>query len=94
MALSLAASCGGPEPDPVPTPVDPTPAPAKDTKAPVITVSTASVNVIAGVQVTLGASDLKLGEAAAATWTDDISKTCKAELSFTPAEGTAKTVNS
>ena len=49
--MSIAISCGGDEP------VDPTPPTppieTKDTKAPVISVSQASVNVIGGLDVTL-----------------------------------------
>ena len=49
LAVLFFASCGGKEP------VDPTPPtpPAKDTKAPTITVSANTVNVIAGLDVTL-----------------------------------------
>ena len=51
-----------------------------DTKAPVISVSLSSVNVIGGQEVTLGASELKIGTKTVATWKDDVSKTCKAGL--------------
>ena len=51
-----------------------------DTKAPVISVSLSSVNVIGGQDVTLGTSELKIGDKAVATWKDDVSKTCKAGL--------------
>ena len=51
-----------------------------DTKAPVISVSLSSVNVIGGQEVTLGTSELKIGTKTVASWTDDISKTCKAGL--------------
>ena len=72
----LFVSCGGKEP------VDPTPVETKDTKAPVISVSLSSVNVIGGQEVTLGTSELKIGEKTVATWKDDVSKTCKAALEF------------
>lgn len=79
------AACGGTEPDvPTPTPgPGPDPKPpveTKDTKAPTITVSLSSVNVIGGQNVALGASELKIGTKTVATWKDDISATCKADL--------------
>ncbi len=71
-------ACGGKEPiDPTP-PTPPTP--TIDTKAPVISVSLSSVYVIGGQEVTLGASELKIGTKTVATWKDDVSKTCKAGL--------------
>lgn len=71
-------ACGGKEPiDPTP-PTPPTP--TVDTKAPVISVSLSSVNVIGGQEVTLGTSELKIGTKTVATWKDDVSKTCKAGL--------------
>ena len=84
--MSLAVSCGGDEP------VEPTP--AKDTKAPVITVSANAVNVIAGPAVTISGNELKIGDKSVASWKDDVSSSCTIALSFTPAEGTAKSVNS
>ena len=51
-----------------------------DTKAPVISVSLSSVNVIGGQEATLGTSELKIGTKTVATWKDDVSKTCKAGL--------------
>ena len=51
-----------------------------DTKAPVISVSLSSVNVIGGQEVTLGTSELKIGTKTVATWKDDVSKTCKVVL--------------
>ena len=83
--------------EPTPPPVDPTPVipPVEetDTTAPVITVSSSSVNVIAGVEVHLGESDLKLGDNTVATWTDDVTKTCKNDLSFTSPDGTVKSID-
>ena len=70
--LSVLTSCGGDEP------IDPTP--AKDTKAPVVSVSQSSVNVIGGLEVTLGTSELKIGDKTVATWKDDVSQTCKSAL--------------
>ena len=84
--MSLAVSCGGDEP------VEPTP--AKDTKAPVITVSTNTVNVIAGPAVTISGSELKIGDQSVASWKDDVSSTCTVALTFTPAEGSARALNS
>ena len=81
--MSLAVSCGGDEP-----------IPAKDTKAPVITVSQNTVNVIAGPAVTVSGNELKIGDQSVASWKDDVSSSCTVTLSFTPAEGTAKTLNS
>ena len=96
-ALTLLVSCGGDEPvDPTPptpvTPVDPTP--PKDTNAPTITVSASTVNVIAGPAITISSSELKIGDQSVATWKDDKSTTCTVALTFTPAEGSAKTLNS
>ena len=80
----MFVSCGGDEPvDPTPTtPVTPEnpSTPPKDTKAPVISVSQASVNVIGGLDAVLGTSELKIGDKTVATWSDDVSKTCKAGL--------------
>ena len=77
-AVVLLVACGGKEPiDPTP-PTPPTP--TVDTKAPVISVSLSSVNVIGGQEVTLGTSELKIGTKTVATWKDDVSKTCKAGL--------------
>ena len=81
--MSFAVSCGGDEP-----------IPAKDTKAPVITVSASTVNVIAGSAVTVSASELRIGDQSVASWKDDVSSSCAVALTFTPAEGTAKTLNS
>ena len=95
LAVSLAVSCGGDEPlDPTPTtPITPV-TPAKDTNAPTITVSKSTVNVIAGPAVTISDSELKVGDLSVATWKDDKSATCTVALTFTPAEGSAKTLNS
>ena len=51
-----------------------------DTKAPFITVSLSSVNVIGGQEVALETSELKIGTKTVATWKDDVSTTCKAGL--------------
>ena len=81
--MSFAISCGGDEP-----------IPAKDAKAPVITVSTNTVNVIAGPAVTISGNELKIGDQSVASWKDDVSSTCIVALSFTPTEGAAKSINS
>lgn len=86
MASALLVSCGGDEP------IDPTP--AVDTKAPIITVSMNSVNIIAEPSVTISGDALKIGNDAVASWKDDVSKSCKVELSLTPAGGSVKAVNS
>lgn len=82
--------------DPTPvTPVDPNPpTPTKDTKAPVITIAKSSVNVIAGPTITISGNELKIWEESVASWKDEVSSTCKVELTFTPKEGSAKTLNS
>ena len=95
MAAFLAVSCGGDEPvEPTPpTPVEPTPpTPAKDTKAPVITVSQNTVNVIAAPEATVSGSELKIGAASVASWKDDVSATCTVEVNLTPTIGIAKAV--
>ena len=46
-----------------------------------------SKNVIAGVTVSIDGSQLLFDGEAAASWTDDYTPDCKAELSFTPAGG-------
>ena len=68
--------------------------PEKDTQAPVITVSKGTVNVIANPAVTISGSTLKIGDESVATWKDDKSATCTIALTFTPGEGSAKTLNS
>ena len=86
MASAILVSCGGDEP------IDPTP--AVDTKAPTITVSMNSVNIIAEPSVTISGDALKIGNDAVASWKDDVSKSCKVELSLTPAGGSVKDVHS
>ena len=80
MAAFLAVSCGE-------EPVVP-----KDTKAPVITVSTSTVNVIAAPEATVSGSELKIGAASVASWKDDVSATCTVEVNLTPATGISKAV--
>ena len=81
MAAFLTVSCGGDEP------VEP-----KDYKAPVITVSTSIVNVIAAPEATVSGSELKIGAASVASWKDDVSATCTVEVNLTPTIGIAKAV--
>ena len=66
-----------------------------DSEAPTITISIGENKVIAGVTATINDNQLLFDDEVSATWTDDYTKTCKAELSLTP-EGatTAKTINS
>ena len=98
--LSVLTSCGGDEPEPPSpvtpvTPVDPDPpAPPQDTKAPTITVSQNSVNVIAGPSVTVSGEELKIGDVSIASWKDDVSSSCTAVLTLTPKDGSVKTINS
>ena len=68
--------------------------PEKDTQAPVITVSKSTVNVIAGPAVTASGNTLKIGDESVASWKDDKSANCTVVLTFTPTEGSAKTLNS
>ncbi|MBQ6761479.1 MAG: hypothetical protein IJP49_01885 [Bacteroidales bacterium] len=98
MAFFLV-SCGGKEPvDPTPTPgPGPDPKPpveTKDTKAPTITVKITEKNVIAGVVVSVKDNQLFFDQDVATSWTDDISKSCKVELSLLPSGGQSKTINS
>ena len=81
MSAFLAVSCGGDGP------VEP-----KDTKAPVITVSQNTVNVIAAPEATVSGSELKVGAASVATWKDDVSTTCTVEVNLTPTVGISKAV--
>ena len=53
-----------------------------------------TVNVIAAPAVTVSGNELKIGDKSVASWKDDVSSSCTVALSFTPAEGTAKSVNS
>ena len=53
-----------------------------------------TVNVIAGPSVTVSGSELKIGDKSVASWKDDVSSSCTVALTFTPAEGTTKTLNS
>ena len=98
--LSFLVSCGGDEPvDPTPpTPVTPDnpnpPTPTQDTKAPTITVSRNSVNVIAGPSVTVSGEELKIGDVTVASWKDDVTSNCSVILTLTPKDGSAKTINS
>lgn len=70
--MVLLVSCGGKETI--------EPPPARDTRAPVISVTQSSVNVVGGLEVILGISELKIGDKTVATWTDDVSTTCKSVL--------------
>lgn len=90
--MFLAVSCGGDEPV-EPTPPTP-PTPEKDKNAPTITVSASTVNVIAGPAVTISGNELKIGDQSVASWKDDVSSSCTVALTFTPTEGSAKTLNS
>ena len=99
LALSFMVACWGDEPDvPTPTPgPDPGPNPPveqKDTKAPTITVSKNSVNIISGPVASVSGDELKIGDVSVASWKDDTSKSCKVEISFVSTEGTTKTINS
>ena len=53
-----------------------------------------SVNIIAEPSVTISGDALKIGNDAVASWKDDVSKSCKVELSLTPAGGSVKDVHS
>ena len=64
----------------------------EDIKAPVITVSTSTVNVIAAPEATVSGSELKVGAASVASWKDDVSATCTVEVNLTPTTGIAKAV--
>ena len=44
--------------------------------------------------MTVSGSDLKIGDAQAASWKDETSQSCKVEISFTPAGGSSKTITS
>lgn len=94
LVLCCMVSCGQPEPDEPPTPVtsDNPPRPAPDTTAPTITVSKSSVNVIAGLEMTVSDSELSIGGESVATWSDDISSTCTVGLTLTPKEGDARAI--
>ena len=52
------------------------------------------MNVIVGPAVTVSGSTLKIGDESVATWKDDKSATCTVALAFTPASGSAKSLNS
>ena len=66
-----------------------------DSSAPTITTRFSEKNVIAGVTATIKDNQLLFDNEVAASWTDDYTKTCKAELTLT-SEGatTARTINS
>ena len=53
-----------------------------------------SVNIISGPVVSISGDELKIGDDLVASWKDDVSKSCKVELSFVSTEGTTKTINS
>ena len=44
--------------------------------------------------MTVSGSDLKIGDAQAASWKDETSQSCKVEITFTPAGGSSKTITS
>ncbi|MBO4525263.1 MAG: hypothetical protein IKX53_00685, partial [Bacteroidales bacterium] len=54
-----------------------------DSGAPTITTSFSEKNVIAGVTATIKDNQLLFDNEVAASWTDDYTKTCKAELTLT-----------
>ena len=53
-----------------------------------------SVNIISSPVVSISGDELKIGDDLVASWKDDVSKSCKVELSFVSTEGTTKTINS
>ena len=44
--------------------------------------------------MTVSGSDLKIGDAQAASWKDETSQSCKVEITFTPTGGSSKTITS
>ena len=86
-------SCGGKEPVDT-TPHNPTPVETKDTKAPTITVKIGEKNVIAGVTISVKDNQLLFDQDVAATWSDDVSKSCKVELTLSPDSSSSKSISS
>ena len=65
-----------------------------DSGAPAITLKINEKNVIAGVTATVKDNQLLFDQDVAASWSDDYTAACKAELSLTAAAGIAKAINS
>ncbi len=93
LALSFIIACWGNEPD-VPSPGPTPPNPTQDTKAPVISIKIQEQNVIAGVKVDIKTDQILFDQTVAATWKDDISKSCKVEVGFVGEGGAVKAVKS
>ena len=93
LALSFIIACWGTEPD-VPSPGPTPPNPTQDTKAPVISIKIQEQNVIAGVKVDIKTDQILFDQTVAATWKDDISKSCKVEVGFIGEGGGTKAVKS
>ena len=93
LALSFIIACWGTEPD-VPSPGPTPPNPTQDTKAPVISIKIQEQNVIAGVKVDIKTDQILFDQTVAATWKDDISKSCKVEVGFIGEGGAVKAIKS
>ncbi len=81
LALALTGTCAHNEVPDAPDVPDTPDTPAVDTKAPVIKVTIPDINVIDGLEVTIGDGELSIGSQVVATWADETTKKCKAEIS-------------
>lgn len=81
LALALTGACAHNEVPDAPDVPDTPDTPAVDTKAPVIKVTIPDINVIDGLEVTIGDGELSIGSQVVATWADETTKKCKAEIS-------------
>jgi hypothetical protein len=80
MAATIPASCSHddgsePEPTPVPTPVI-------DVTPPTITVSLSSVDITGVEKIVISGNELYVGDKLAASWRDDMTKSCKVQVVF------------
>lgn len=65
-----------------PNPQNPPDPPKKDTTAPTIATLLSTVDIIGIEEILIKGNELYVGDKLVASWTDDVTKNCKVELSF------------
>ena len=84
MVITACSHDDGNDPEPIPVPV--TPEPIKDVTPPSIKVVHASVDITGVEQIVIRGNELLVGELLVASWTDEVTKSCKVQITF---DGTA-----
>lgn len=82
MAIVIPVGCAGGD-DGNSSKIDPPPGPGfVDTKAPTITVALSDVDITGVEKILISGSELRVGDVLVASWTDDVTKSCKVQMSF------------